>query len=312
MTNAPSGWYDDGSGRDRWWDGTAWSPVYRDQHEAPRSTPFRKPRAYSKPPRKGGWKRGVLIAALVFLIVVAASGGWGSLLLMLGVGGLVAGVVALAKGAAPAVGIRSRAVGSVVVASAVISMAFGSAFLGGASAMSTAGSANSSVTVDRSNATPKPTPTPTPTPRRTVEMEEVREPIPFETREVEDSSLDLGTRVLATAGVDGVRRITYEVVYEDGREVSRTEVSNVISAQPVHEVTAVGTWVEPPPPPAPEASGSGSGCDPNYSGACVPIAYDVDCAGGSGNGPAYVGGPVYVVGWDIYDLDRDGDGVACD
>lgn len=33
-------------------------------------------------------------------------------------------------------------------------------------------------------------------------------------------------------------------------------------------------------------------CDPNYSGACVPIASDVDCEGGSGNGPAYVKGPV--------------------
>jgi hypothetical protein len=53
-------------------------------------------------------------------------------------------------------------------------------------------------------------------------------------------------------------------------------------------------------------------CDPNYSGACVPIASDVDCAGGSGNGPAYVDGPVHVVGSDIYGLDRDGDGVACD
>ena len=53
-------------------------------------------------------------------------------------------------------------------------------------------------------------------------------------------------------------------------------------------------------------------CDPNYSGACVPIASDVDCAGGSGSGPAYVRGPVYVTGSDIYDLDRDGDGVACE
>ena len=53
-------------------------------------------------------------------------------------------------------------------------------------------------------------------------------------------------------------------------------------------------------------------CDPNYSGACVPIASDVDCAGGSGNGPAYVDGPVHVIGSDIYGLDRDGDGVACD
>ncbi len=53
-------------------------------------------------------------------------------------------------------------------------------------------------------------------------------------------------------------------------------------------------------------------CDPNYSGACVPIASDVDCAGGSGNGPAYVQGPVYVIGTDIYDLDRDGDGIGCE
>ena len=53
-------------------------------------------------------------------------------------------------------------------------------------------------------------------------------------------------------------------------------------------------------------------CDSNYEGACVPIASDVDCAGGSGNGPEYVVGPVYVVGQDVYDLDRDGDGVGCD
>lgn len=54
-----------------------------------------------------------------------------------------------------------------------------------------------------------------------------------------------------------------------------------------------------------------SNCDPNYSG-CVPIASDVDCAGGSGNGPAYVSGPVRVIGRDIYGLDRDKDGIGCE
>lgn len=54
------------------------------------------------------------------------------------------------------------------------------------------------------------------------------------------------------------------------------------------------------------------GCDPNYEGACVPIASDVDCAGGSGNGPEFVQGPVTVVGTDIYGLDRDGDGIGCE
>lgn len=54
-----------------------------------------------------------------------------------------------------------------------------------------------------------------------------------------------------------------------------------------------------------------SDCDPNYSG-CVPIASDVDCAGGSGNGPAYVRGPINVIGSDIYGLDRDGNGIGCE
>jgi hypothetical protein len=53
-------------------------------------------------------------------------------------------------------------------------------------------------------------------------------------------------------------------------------------------------------------------CHPSYEGKCVPIASDVDCAGGSGNGPAYVSGPVRVVGPDVYQLDRDGDGWACE
>jgi hypothetical protein len=47
-----------------------------------------------------------------------------------------------------------------------------------------------------------------------------------------------------------------------------------ITRKPITEVTAVGTKTE-------------SRCHPNYGG-CVPIASDVDCAGGSGDGPAYV------------------------
>ena len=72
--------------------------------------------------------------------------------------------------------------------------------------------------------------------------------------------------------------------------------------------------VQPAPKPAPAAKPEPkpSGCDPNYSG-CVPIARDVDCAGGSGDGPAYVKGPVRVIGKDIYGLDRGGEpGVGCE
>jgi hypothetical protein len=44
-------------------------------------------------------------------------------------------------------------------------------------------------------------------------------------------------------------------------------------------------------------------CDPNYSG-CVPVAGDVDCAD--------LDQAVQVTGRDIYQLDRDSDGIACE
>ncbi len=62
----------------------------------------------------------------------------------------------------------------------------------------------------------------------------------------------------------------------------------------------------------PQGAAAQGRCDPNYAQACVPVASDVDCAGGRGNGPAYVRGPVKVVGRDKYRLDRDGDGWGCE
>lgn len=86
-------------------------------------------------------------------------------------------------------------------------------------------------------------------------------------------------------------------------------------APPQTPVPSPATPSEPqyvPPAPATSAAPSApSGCDPNYS-ECVPVAFDVDCAGGSGNGPAYVQGPVQVIGGDPYGLDRDNDGIGCE
>ena len=69
--------------------------------------------------------------------------------------------------------------------------------------------------------------------------------------------------------------------------------------------------VQAAPEPEPKSEPKSSGCDSNYDG-CVPIASDVDCEGGSGNGPAYVSGPVQVTGTDKYGLDNDKDGIGCE
>lgn len=137
--------------------------------------------------------------------------------------------------------------------------------------------------------------------------------VPFSSTTVNDPARLVGTSLITTVGVPGIKTLTYEVSKADGVETSRKLVSEAITTPPVTQVTSIGTksapikHVTPPPAPAPA-----SNCDPNYTGACVPIASDVDCGNGSGNGPAYVYGTVKVVGVDIYDLDRDGNGYGCE
>ncbi|HEU5156476.1 MAG TPA: G5 domain-containing protein [Streptosporangiaceae bacterium] len=161
------------------------------------------------------------------------------------------------------------------------------------SAVPTPAATASSAASPNQNASRAPTPVVT---KRTVT--ETRT-IPFSTRKVRDPNLAAGTTKVRTRGRTGIKTLVYEVTLTDGVPTGKKLIRQEITRRPVTRVIVVGTKRE-------------RECDPNYSGACVPIASDVDCAGGSGNGPAYVDGPVRVVGSDIYDLDRDGDGIACD
>jgi micrococcal nuclease len=69
----------------------------------------------------------------------------------------------------------------------------------------------------------------------------------------------------------------------------------------------------PPPPPPPSPTKRNANCHPSYPTVCLKInAGDYDCAGGSGNGPNYVRGPIKVLPPDPFGLDRDGDGIGCE
>jgi len=144
---------------------------------------------------------------------------------------------------------------------------------------------------------------------------------------VEDPTLLTGVTTIRASGRTGVKTVTWLVRTRGGVEVGRSVSGEQVTTPAVDEVLAVGTAVPAPSPtakataspepkatPSPKATQAAStgSCDPNYAGACVPIASDVDCAGGTGDGPAYVRGPVQVVGQDIYKLDRDKDGIGCE
>jgi resuscitation-promoting factor RpfB len=145
--------------------------------------------------------------------------------------------------------------------------------------------------------------TPKATPKTETRTVTETEPITFKKRTVKDDYLPKGEKEERTAGRKGTRTLTYTVTLVDGKETGRKLVGSKVTRKPVDEVIAVGTHVEP--------DDDDGGCAPGYD-PCVPVASDVDCAGGSGNGPEYVDGPITVTGSDPYDLDRDGDGIACD
>lgn len=84
--------------------------------------------------------------------------------------------------------------------------------------------------------------------------------------------------------------------------------------EPTPTPTPAPQPTEPPPEPTePPPVEPVTQCDPSYPTVCIPIgAADYDCAGGSGNGPNYIAGPLTVLPPDPHGLDRDGDGVGCE
>lgn len=132
-----------------------------------------------------------------------------------------------------------------------------------------------------------------------VKTETTTEPIAFTATTQEDSSLSKGATKITTAGANGVKTLTYEVTYTDGKQTSKKLVKEEVTTQPVTQVTSIGTYVAPPPPP------TQSSCDPNYTGGCVPVvSYDLDCPD--------IGFSVTVVGTDKHRFDGNGDGQGCE
>jgi len=68
----------------------------------------------------------------------------------------------------------------------------------------------------------------------------IAEEIGFEVQKIEDADRDMDYSEIRTVGVKGSRNATYEVVIQDGKEVSRTEISSLVTKQPEKQIEIVG------------------------------------------------------------------------
>lgn len=98
---------------------------------------------------------------------------------------------------------------------------------------------------------------------RTKEIIETKA-VPYKTSTVQDPTLEQGTTVTQTQGVNGTETITYEVTYTNGRETSRVIKSDEVTTQPIDEIIAQGTKI-------PEANcPNGSYINSNGETVCSP------------------------------------------
>ena len=69
----------------------------------------------------------------------------------------------------------------------------------------------------------------------------VEEEVAFETEKVEDANREASYKEVKQAGVKGKRTVTYEVDMQNGVEVARREIANVVTEQPKKQIEIVGS-----------------------------------------------------------------------
>jgi hypothetical protein len=68
----------------------------------------------------------------------------------------------------------------------------------------------------------------------------VDQAIPSPSRIVYDEDQPLGYRAIQTAGIPGVRKISYQIEIKDGVEISRVQLADIVARNPTQETDVIG------------------------------------------------------------------------
>lgn len=117
-------------------------------------------------------------------------------------------------------------------------------------------------------------------------------------------------RTLFEANQKGDYRFAYDLASEGNKRnltidecKKKVDTENGVILATALVATAVGVGIA-----CKNGCGGGGYSAPSYASTTI----DYDCAGGGGNGPRYIQGPFLLNGPDMYGLDADNDGIACE
>ncbi|MET3811705.1 ubiquitin-like domain-containing protein [Arthrobacter sp. UYEF3] len=132
----------------------------------------------------------------------------------------------------------------------------------------------------------------------TTQTADATEAVPFETLTTEDAAMLKGEKTVTQAGAAGSISKSFKLVLVDGREASRTLVSQNITLQPVTQKVAVGTKEKPKAEPTAAAANTGAAAPAMMNEAMWDKIAQCESGGNwsisSGNG--YYGGLQFDVG----------------
>ena len=83
--------------------------------------------------------------------------------------------------------------------------------------------------------------------RNGIQTIQSEEDVAFDTQKVSDNTKSVGYDQIQTPGQNGKKTVIYQINMQDGQEVSRTKISEIVTVQPVSQVEIIGTKVVLPP-----------------------------------------------------------------
>jgi len=107
--------------------------------------------------------------------------------------------------------------------------------------------------------------------------------IPFDSKTVNDPTLNKGVTQITTVGVNGEKTLTYEVTYTNGVQTGKQLVKEEVTTQPITQITSVGTYVAPAPscPNGTYVNTYGDTVCSPYSSPTAPAGATAQCVDGT-------------------------------